>query len=234
MIRYMFFRRRHISAAASTSFCRRMALGVACSLLTPGMLLVACARSAPNVELQAELVELGRTDQDIRRQAAAYAKRLPGSLERLRAVLEEQKKVDAENLARLEAIIAEYGWPGRQLVGEKAGGAALIVLQHADVEKQRQYLPLLEAGAARGDVPPLHLARLVDNIRAGEGRDQLYGTRVQTDADGRPTVYPVEDPERLEERRKAAGLAPIEEQLAGMEAEIGMPIGRGNLVSEAP
>jgi hypothetical protein len=73
---------------------------------------------------------------------------------------------------------------------------------------------------------------LEDDVRAGEGENQIYGTRVVSDSDGQPILYPIDDPENLDARRKAAGLPPIDEQLQQMEAEIGMRISRGNLARE--
>ena len=192
----------------------------------------ACSESRFNADVQAELLEMGRIDQEVRKQAFAFFRDLPESAEEFKAAVDEQERVDALNFRRLEEIVAEYGWPGRRLVGEEASGAALIVLQHAGLEQQKKYLPLLRAGAAEDDIASLHLARLEDDIRAGEGESQIYGTRVVSDSDGQPILYPIEDPENLDARRKAAGLPPIDEQLQQMEAEIGMRISRGNLARE--
>jgi hypothetical protein len=175
---------------------------------------------------------MGRIDQEVRKEAFEFFRDLPESSEEFKAAVDEQERVDVLNFRRLEEIVAEHGWPGRRLVGEEASGAALIVLQHAGLEQQKKYLPLLRVGAAEDDIAPLHLARLEDDIRAGEGENQIYGTRVVSDSDGQPVLYPIEDPENLDARRKAAGLPPIDEQLQQMEAEIGMRISRGNLARE--
>lgn len=197
--------------------------------LVIGILLAACSGTASNTELRDELLEMGRIDQEAGRRALALMQDLPDSTEEFMSAVEEQDEVYAENFSKLEMIIAEHGWPGRQLVGEQASGAALIVLQHADVQHQKEYLRLLRGAVADGDIDPIHLARLEDGIRQGEGRNQIYGTRVVSNSEGHPTLYPIQDPDNLDERREAAGLPPIEEQLKQMEAEIGMSIDRGNL-----
>lgn len=196
------------------------------------ILVAACSVTSSDTELQAELLEMGRIDQEAGERAYVFMQDLPDSAEEFVAAIEEQNEVYAQNFIRLEAIVAEYGWPGRRLVGEEASGAALIMLQHADMEHQKKYLPLLRAAAADDEIPGYYLARLEDGIRQGEGRNQVYGTRVVSDSDGMPVLYPIEDPENLDERREAAGLPSIAEQLEQMESEIGMPIDRGNLAPE--
>lgn len=194
-----------------------------------GIVLASCVQPAPGIELRDELLEMGRTDQEAGKPALVLMQELPDAIDEFMAAVEAQDRIHARNFSRLETIVAEYGWPGRRLVGEQASGAALIVLQHADVEHQKRYLPLLRAAAADGDIAPFHLARLEDGIRQREGRNQIYGTLVVSDSNGQATLYPIEDPENLDERREAAGLSPIDEQLKEMETKIGIPIDRGNL-----
>ena len=62
-------------------------------------------------------------------------------------------------------------------------------------------------------MPARHLALLEDRIRFFEGRPQRYGTQLDWDAEGNLSPGAVEDPERLNERRLAVGLAPLEEQI---------------------
>ena len=196
-----------------------------------GVLLASCGQGF-DVDVQEELLEMALMDQEVRERADELLDGPSGSKEELKAAVEEEDRVDSRNFTKLETIVAEYGWPGRQLVGPEAASAALIVLQHADVEDQRRYLPLLQAAAAEGEIAAADVARLEDGIRQGEGKSQIYGTRVVSDIRGQPELYRIEDPKNLDERREAVGLPPIAEQLKQLKVEFGMPVGRGNLPPE--
>ena len=56
-------------------------------------------------------------------------------------------------------------------------------------------------------------ALLEDRIRFFEGRPQRYGTQLDWDAEGNLSPGDVEEPERLDHRRRAAGLPSLGEQM---------------------
>jgi hypothetical protein len=126
----------------------------------------------------------------------------------------DMEALHRRNAARLREIIAAAGWPGRSLVGEDGAAAAWRILQHSIGEPgfMRGSLPVLSEAVAAGEAEPLHLAMLEDRILCFEGRPQLYGTQYFWDeaGEGMTLHYGVEDPEGIEERRRAVGLPPIE------------------------
>jgi hypothetical protein len=67
--------------------------------------------------------------------------------------LDGMRKVDAENLPWLKAVVAERGWPGSSLVGVDGAHAMWLMVQHAteDVAFMRQCLDLLTAAVATGE-----------------------------------------------------------------------------------
>lgn len=117
-------------------------------------------------------------------------------------------RVDAENTAWLQAVVAEHGWPGAALVGEEAAHCAWLLAQHADraPQFQKQALALLEAAVAAGDAAQRELAYLTDRVLVADGQPQLYGTQYLDDADGGLRPRPVADPDWLDERRAAMGM----------------------------
>lgn len=125
--------------------------------------------------------------------------------------------VHRSNAARLKILIAQHGWPGKSLAGDDGAEAAWLIVQHSigDPPFMRQCLLLLKEAAAEGEVPLRHPAMLEDRIRIFEGRPQRYGS--QFGPDGAP--YPIEDPDHVDDRRRAVGLGPLEERRALLQKQ---------------
>jgi hypothetical protein len=124
-------------------------------------------------------------------------------------VIEECRAVDTDNTEFLKSVVAEHGWPGHDLVGEHAAHAAWLLVQHADDDPEFQkscLLPLQDA-VDTGQAKPSDLAYLIDRVRVAEKRPQVYGTQYHTQ-DGALVPRPIEDRERLDERRALVGLEP--------------------------
>lgn len=170
-------------------------------------------------QLRSELLARQEEDQRIRRAAMARASSSDGRLPD--DVASEWDQIDGSNTQWLEEVVAARGWPGRSLVGPDGAAAAWLLAQHADRDPdlQRKFLGLLRAAAECGEAEQSHLAYLEDRVRAAEGRPQLYGTQFTgLGRDLKP--LPIEDSERLDERRAAAGLEPFAEyeaRLRGLE-----------------
>ena len=119
--------------------------------------------------------------------------------------------VDEKNTARMKEIVAAHGWPIVSRFGEQTAHAAWLLVQHADADPQFQAECLaLMKKLPEGEVSKGDMAYLEDRVRVNTGRPTLYGTQFYTDTQGRFGPRPIEDPERLEERRAAAGLDSFE------------------------
>jgi hypothetical protein len=197
------------------------------ALLLVGSASTVLAQAKIAEDLRTELLEMGRRDQEVRERPQP-----PLNSPDIQPLIEEMTKIDQANFRRLEEIINEFGWPGKHLVGEQASTAAWLILQHADLEQQKRYLPALRSAVAKGEARASNLAMMEDRILVGEGKNQLYGTQIVSDTDGKPILHPVDDPANIDARRKAVGLRPIDEYLNYGEAELGVKIGRGNLVEQ--
>lgn len=136
----------------------------------------------------------------------------------------EMEAVHRRNAARLDAIIDEFGWPGSSLVGDRGAEAAWLIAQHAIGEPafQRRCLALLQEAVRTEEVPPWQAAYLEDRIRVFEGRKQVYGTQIDSGPAGEPVPFPIEDPDRVDERRSAAGLDPLAERMARIDRVLPM------------
>ncbi|MEC4018188.1 DUF6624 domain-containing protein [Streptomyces sp. H27-D2] len=92
----------------------------------------------------------------------------------------------SDNTAALKRITAEWGWPGRTLVGAEAAEAAWLLVQHADGDPdfQAHALDLLDDAVYLGEAEPRHFAHLTDRTRIAQGQPQLYGTQYRNDEQG--------------------------------------------------
>jgi len=119
---------------------------------------------------------------------------------------------DRENEEEVIQIIEEKGWVGRSLVGGKANMTIWLVIQHAPLETQEKYLPMLKESVMKGESQGSHLALLEDRIQMRNGEPQTYGSQITTDPDtGNQIVYEIKDPEYVNQRRMEVGLGPIED-----------------------
>lgn len=164
-------------------------------------------------ELASALARMAAEDQRIRGQPKVSARTMVRPLDAKTAV--EYRRIDAENTDRLRRILSEHGWPGRSLVGEPHD--AWLIAQHADQDPafQREALDVLTDAVARGEARPREFAYLTDRVRVNEGREQVFGTQMRPDENGMPVPQPIEDPERVEERRADVGLEPFDQYLRG-------------------
>lgn len=182
--------------------------------------------------LRSQLLAMAEADQQVRERMAALMRELSdgsGPSAELLALLAEQERVDAAHVQQLERIVEADGWPLTDRVGRDAANAAWLILQHADLEVQQRHLPALRAALEAGQADAARAAMLEDRVRMGEGRPQLYGSQLVGRSGEPMALYPVEDPAELDSRRAAVGLPSIDEYLRTIEAELGVPVGRGNL-----
>jgi hypothetical protein len=157
-------------------------------------------------DIRRELLGMAEEDHRVRSELVADGSLFDGYHPRMRAVHQA-------NADRLAAILRDGGWPGVPQVGDDGAKAAWLIVQHA-IDRpafQREALERLRLAAAQGDVPAMQPAVLEDRIRTLEGRPQRYGTQFDWDESGELSPFPVEDPEGVDERRRAIGLGPLDE-----------------------
>jgi hypothetical protein len=159
-------------------------------------------------DLRRELLALAEEDQRVRTELAADGSLFDGYHPRMRAV-------HRANADRLASILRERGWPGEPQVGLDGSEAAWLIVQHA-IDRpsfQREALEALRLAAGRGQVPAMQPALLEDRIRTLEGRPQRYGTQFDWDESGELSPLPIEDPDDVDDRRRAVGLGPLDEAI---------------------
>ncbi len=121
-------------------------------------------------------------------------------------------QTDSSNLTRVRALIQQYGYPGKTLVGTPTNEAAFYILQAST--RTKQYLPLLQQVAQQGEVPFQLYALMLDRQLMHEQKAQVYGTQgrgypvanaVTGKAEWKTFIWPIADPAHVNDRRKKAG-----------------------------
>jgi hypothetical protein len=120
----------------------------------------------------------------------------------------EQTKIDSSNMSRAEVIIKQHGYPGKTLVGEPTNQAIFYIIQHSN--KIPTYLPIVRKAAEQDELPFSQYAMMLDRALMYEGKPQLYGTQascrqILNSKQTRCFVWPITDPETVNDRRKKAG-----------------------------
>lgn len=116
-----------------------------------------------------------------------------------------QSVLDSVNMVFVEKYFREKGYPGKSAVGEESSLVAWNVLQH-NPDKIPLYLPLVKKAAETGEIPKTSAAMMEDRYLMMEGKPQIYGTQGMSYDDARGSfIWPIENPEKVNERRKEAG-----------------------------
>jgi len=166
-------------------------------------------------ELAAQLSEIHKLDQHYRGQ-------LQEIIEKYGSFSKEEKehwklinKTDAENLVKVKKILDERGWLGSNIIGKKGNKTLFLVIQHADIKTQAQYLPMMREAVKMGNANASDLALLEDRVALGQGKRQIYGSQLRSYGETNEYfVSPMIEPEKVNERRQAVGLGTIEDYLS--------------------
>lgn len=118
---------------------------------------------------------------------------------------------DGKNLKKVLAILDKYGWLGPEEIGQEGNSALFLVIQHSNQETQEKYLPMMREAVKNKKAEPSALALLEDRVLLGQGKKQIYGSQLTTDANGNSRFSPIDDEVNVNKRRAEVGLEPIEE-----------------------
>lgn len=165
--------------------------------------------------LVAQLDEIYRLDQDYRKQLDAIEKKYGRDSEEIQAHWGLIHKTDSINLVKIKKILDERGWLGPKVVGDQGNMTLFLVIQHADLETQKKYLPMMREAVKSGNAQARSLALLEDRVALRQGKKQIYGSQIMRDPKtGEFFVSPLIEPEKVNERRAAVGLGTIESYIS--------------------
>lgn len=167
--------------------------------------------------LRRKLLMIEKTDQEVRMVYLSIHNSVPHDSIAEAEAIKEMQRVDKINQQQICQILDSRGLVGRDKVGN-AVGTFWTVIQHADVETQKKYLPMFMEGAKRGDITKEGVAMLEDRINLFEGKPQRYGSQIVEDEQGKPMLYQLLDASKVDEWRQKMGMEPLDDYLKKMNA----------------
>ena len=175
------------------------------------------------------LCELHERDQQIRHelmsvQQAYIAEQRVELIDSIVMLVAEQDRADSLNRVAVDSLL-QNGWPDG--LSEQSNRTIWLIIDHADVEYQERYLPLIEQQAVRGTISPSDYATLLDRVNVRRQRPQRYGTQTgykQCDDEVFTFVYPIEDIDALDSLRLSVGLDSLHLYLRQVSETLGTEI----------
>lgn len=112
--------------------------------------------------------------------------------------------IRTENQQALRRLIPSNGWFLISRDGKEAAQNAFMLLQHSDIELQKEELPVLEQLAEQGEVRGSDYALLYDRVQLYLHLPQRYGSQLVC-KDHTYQTYDLEGPEQVDQRRRDIG-----------------------------
>ncbi|MGA1772399.1 MAG: DUF6624 domain-containing protein [Flavobacteriaceae bacterium] len=133
----------------------------------------------------------------------------------------KMEKLHLKNARALDAIIQKMGYPTIDKVGKAASEAAWLVIQHviSNPSFMKKFQQLLQKAVEQGKANPRDLAYLSDRIATFENRPQLHDTAFDWDQKGQLSPKRYDNLQKVNQRRKALGLIPLEDQVKKMQKQ---------------
>ena len=203
----------------------------ALALLTP-LLFSACnnlSRQNETIDADSLLVLIHERDQQIRHELMmvqrAFIKEQRAELvDSIMMLSEAMDSVDNLNRAIVDSLLRK-GWP--EGLSEDGSQTLWLVIDHADVDYQERYLPLIEQQVERGTISASNYATLSDRIDVKRQRPQRYGTQTGYTQRGDQIfcyVYPIANTEILDSLRLSIGLDSMHTYLSTVSQTLGTTV----------
>jgi hypothetical protein len=131
-------------------------------------------------------------------------------------VMRRVKETDSLNFLLIKPLFDKYGYLGNDKVGDQSSHYFWLLVQHADFHPdfQERVLIKMKEEVDKGNAPIKDYAYLFDRVKVNSGQLQMYGTQMTLDLLHYSYVpKPLLEPDKLNERRKQAGLSPIEDYI---------------------
>jgi hypothetical protein len=129
-------------------------------------------------------------------------------------IAQHKKEIGDSNFSKVEQLITTYGWPTYSSVGKLAADAPLIIINHLESEEMRiKYLPKIKNACIQNEGSCMEFAKIQDRILVNTGKLQIYGMQFLYNSKRELEPFPIQDPEYVDQKRKAIGLEPLKKYL---------------------
>ena len=161
--------------------------------------------------IQTQLDSIWKTDQEIRFKLIQLQQEGKMNSDETKELAQQMKTQDSVNLEKVESIL-QNGWPDD--LNMQGNQTIFLVIQHADLQTQKEYLPVIEKAVQDNKTFPANLALLKDRMALREGKKQIYGSQIFIDSNtGKKYVQPLQNPEGVDKLRAEVGLPSMETYL---------------------
>jgi tetratricopeptide (TPR) repeat protein len=165
--------------------------------------------------LVATLDTIFQEDQTYRRQIGDIEKKYGRDSDEMKKQWGIINQKDSVNLIKIQNILDERGWLGSNVIGNQGNSTLFLVIQHAPLEVQEKYLPMMRNAVKKGNAAASSLALLEDRVSLRKGGRQIYGSQIGRDPEtGEFFVSPLIDPTNVDKRRAGVGLGPISDYIS--------------------
>lgn len=133
-----------------------------------------------------------------------------GALQQYDSLVRAVETADQASTAYMREFLQKRGYPVRSIYGAQAEKDAWLLVQHADADPkfQERYVKAMKEALDEGEADPRNFAYLTDRVLRAQGQPQRFGTQC-TIEQGKATIQPTEEPEKLDSRRAKLGMEPI-------------------------
>lgn len=171
-------------------------------------------------ELVKKLLEIKALDQAYLDEINQAQEKMGRNCSVVDALWDLKDRINEKNLQDIKEIIASDSWPKISDVGVAAAEAPFLVIQHADVNDRKKFLPTVKKLCEEGEAPCESYALMYDRVQVDENDCQLYGTQVKWDTEKNAYVlFCISDEKNVDERRLHLGLMPIAQYLLSFGIE---------------
>ena len=114
------------------------------------------------------------------------------------------------NEQKVKNILDKYGWPEKEMTGERGNWTICNVIQHSDNAVRLAYLPMMRHAVKDKKLEARFLVRAEDRIATERGDLQIYGGQMKYYPETKSfNLWPVFEPENIDKRRTENGLDSI-------------------------
>jgi hypothetical protein len=125
-----------------------------------------------NQDLIEQLQQLSNNDSKMRSQPTQVH-----NSKAYKSYWKEQNRLDSINQVAIRAIIQKHGYPGKSLVGQANENIVAFVIQHAPLNMQEEYLPVILKAQKEDEIDLGLVYLLVDRIHLKKYGKQIFGTQ---------------------------------------------------------